>query len=206
MRRINLFLILTIISLASLVAVVVAGYYVLSASSTPQNPSNWMGQMWGGMSGMMGGTQVQAQNVAAPYFGVAFVILVAVAVVGIGGIAYFALFPQIRIGKPVTQPALASNGITAQPVQDHQKLPETVASPYESVHKTLTTEERKVVEVLRAHGGKYLQKYIRSEAGLSRLQTHRIVARLAERGIVSLEKTGNTNTVLLANWLKQPSS
>ena len=60
-----------------------------------------------------------------------------------------------------------------------------------------------MVEVLVAHDGKYLQKYIRSETGLSRLKTHRIVARLAERGIVSLEKTGNTNQVFLAEWLKQ---
>jgi len=66
----------------------------------------------------------------------------------------------------------------------------------------LTNDERKVVEVLTSHDGKYLQKYIRNDAGLSRLQTHRIVARLAERGIVTLEKTGNTNMVVLANWLK----
>jgi uncharacterized membrane protein len=68
--------------------------------------------------------------------------------------------------------------------------------------KTLTADERKIIEVLSAHDGKYLQKYIRKEAGFSRLQTHRIVARLAERGIVALEKTGNTNTVHLAKWLK----
>jgi uncharacterized membrane protein len=205
MRRINLFLTLTIISLASLVAVVIAGYYVLSASSTSQNPSNWMGQIWGGMSGMMSGTQTQTQNVAAPYFGIAFVIFAAVTVLGIGGIAYFALFPQIKVSKPSTQSALFPNGKNAQSLQILQKLSENAVSPYESVHKTLTVEERKVVEVLTAHGGKYLQKYIRNEAEMSRLQTHRIVARLAERGIVSLEKTGNTNTVFLADWLKQPS-
>jgi uncharacterized membrane protein len=73
---------------------------------------------------------------------------------------------------------------------------------FASVVKTLTHEERRVVEVLAAHQGKYLQKYIRSETGYSRLQTHRIVARLAGRGIVTLKKTGNTNTVSLSNWLK----
>ena len=78
-------------------------------------------------------------------------------------------------------------------------------TPYESVSKTLTEEELKIINVLNAHNGKYLQKYIRSETGLSRLKTHRIVARLAERGIVSLEKTGNTNQVFLANWLQQQS-
>ena len=86
------------------------------------------------------------------------------------------------------------------------QIPENVASsvvsPYASVLKTLTVDERKVIDVLNIHSGKYLQKYIRNETGFSKLQTHRIVARLAERGIVSLEKTGNTNTVLLANWLK----
>ena len=54
-----------------------------------------------------------------------------------------------------------------------------------------------------SHKGKYLQKYIRKEAGLSRLKTHRVVARLAERGLITLEKTGNTNEVRLAEWLKK---
>jgi uncharacterized membrane protein len=76
---------------------------------------------------------------------------------------------------------------------------------YDSVSKTLTADERKVVKVLNAHDGRYLQKYIRSEIGLSRLQTHRIVARLAEHGIVTLEKTGNTNQMQLADWLSKKS-
>jgi uncharacterized membrane protein len=196
MRRTNLFLILTIASLASLIAVIVAGYYVLSATSSPY-PSNWMGQM-GSMMGGTAATQAQT-NTAAPYFGVAFVALLAVAAVGIGGLIYFFAFPEIR-NRPVgAQPAFqttaavapAANGKTVEPV-----------SPYESVLKTLTGDERKVIDALKSHDGKYLQKYIRNETGLSRLQTHRIVARLAERGVVSLEKTGNTNTVSLANWLK----
>jgi hypothetical protein len=187
MRRISLFLILTIASLASLIAVVIVGYYALASSY----PNNWMGQMGGMMSGN-GGMQAQVQNAAAPYFGLVFVVLVGVAVVGVGGLVYFVAFPEIRTGRHVAQPMLESA----------ERTSEDSASPYASVLKTLTEDERKVVEVLTSHGGKYLQKYIRNDAGLSRLQTHRIVARLAERGIVSLEKTGNTNTVLLANWLK----
>lgn len=151
----------------------------------------------------MGGTngaQAQVQNSAAPYFGVVFVILIAVALIGIGGMIYFVAFPQIRKTSFTVQPVL--KGSVTQ-VSTVQAVPETIAaSPYESVLKTLTGDERKVIEVLKVHGGKYLQKYIRNDAGLSRLQTHRIVARLAERGIVTLEKTGNTNAVLLATWLK----
>ena len=68
------------------------------------------------------------------------------------------------------------------------------------VLRTLKPEERKVVGVLDVHGGKYLQKYITKEAGLSRLKTHRVVATLSERGIVQVEHRGNTNEVMLAKW------
>lgn len=68
------------------------------------------------------------------------------------------------------------------------------------VLKTLKPDERKVVSVLDAHGGAYLQKYITKESGLSRLKTHRLVATLSERGIVQVEKHGNTNQVTLAEW------
>ena len=56
--------------------------------------------------------------------------------------------------------------------------------------KTMTPEEQKVLNTLIAHQGKYLQKYVGKEAGLSRLKTHRIVARFAERGIVTVKPAG----------------
>jgi len=68
------------------------------------------------------------------------------------------------------------------------------------VLKTLKPEERSIVGVLDEHGGTYLQKYITKEAGLSRLKTHRIVAALSERGVVIVEKYGNTNQVSLVKW------
>lgn len=71
------------------------------------------------------------------------------------------------------------------------------------VMKTLKPEERSIVNVLDAHGGTYLQKYITKEAGLSRLKTHRTVAALSERGIVQVEKHGNTNQVMLAKWFHE---
>jgi len=70
------------------------------------------------------------------------------------------------------------------------------------VLRTLKPEEREVVSVLDAHGGTYLQKFITKEAGLSRLKTHRVVAALSERGIVHVEKRGNTNEVSLAKWFQ----
>src|SRR5881397_3805664 len=68
------------------------------------------------------------------------------------------------------------------------------------VLKTLKADERSIVNVLDIHGGTYLQKYITREAGLSRLRTHRVVAALSERGIVVVEKRGNTNQVSLVKW------
>ena len=68
------------------------------------------------------------------------------------------------------------------------------------VLKTLKPDERKVVGVLKAHGGTYMQKFITRETGLSRLKTHRVVAALTERGIVHVERRGNTNEVSLAKW------
>lgn len=67
--------------------------------------------------------------------------------------------------------------------------------------RTLTPDEVKILEILRARDGKYLQKYISKEAGLSRLKTHRIVARFAERGLVNVKKVGNTNDVAISEWL-----
>jgi uncharacterized membrane protein len=71
------------------------------------------------------------------------------------------------------------------------------------VLRTLKPDERTVVEVLSLHGGAYLQKFISKESGLSRLKTHRVVAALSERGIVTAEKHGNTNQVTLVKWFHE---
>ncbi|HII84981.1 TPA: hypothetical protein HA273_00015 [Candidatus Bathyarchaeota archaeon] len=192
MRRIYLFLIILIVSLASLTFLVVLGINVLAAAQ--QSPYSWMSGMWGsGMDGMMGGT---SQFSALPFFGIAFIVLVGVSVIGFIGIAYYVALPELNTG--VRQ---AASGVA---VNSNLKIqPNKACAPLESVSKTLSDDERKVVDVLEAHDGQYLQKYVRKEAELSRLQTHRIVARLSARGIVTLAKTGNTNQVMLADWLRE---
>lgn len=199
MRRVNLFLIILIPSIAALIALTAIGFAIFTSNQS-QYPYNWMSQMWGGrgtgntgMSGMMGGTASTPNNSLLPYFGVLFAVMIGLTVAGIVGLGYYLLYPQMKIGAVQTQ----------APIQTASMQTANGATPIETVSKTLANEELKVINVLNAHDGKYLQKYIRSETGLSRLKTHRIVARLAERGIVSLEKTGNTNQVFLASWLKQ---
>jgi uncharacterized membrane protein len=68
--------------------------------------------------------------------------------------------------------------------------------------RTLTPEEKKVLNVLVSHQGKYLQKYVVKESGLSRLKTHRIIARFAKRGIVTVKEFGNTNEIAVSDWVK----
>ena len=176
-------MILLLASLIALVTLTVVGFYVLSSGS-----SDWVNDMWSHMGGMMGGTSdVTVQNPAAPYFMVGIVVLVGVVVVSAGGLVYFYVFPEVRTGQ-----ARRGGQVSAQD-----------STAYEAIVKTLTDEERRVIEVLKIHGGKYLQKYIRKEAGLSRLKTHRILVRLTDRGIVKLKKTSNTNEVQLSEWLSK---
>lgn len=121
-------------------------------------------------------------------YGILLIIVVGIVILGLAGLTYFYLFPEIRTSPQVPQ-------------TDIKQANENPSS-YESVLKTLNDDEQKVLNVLKNHDGKYLQKYIRQEAKLSRLKTHRIIARFAERGIVTLQKSGNTNEVTLADWLQ----
>jgi len=74
-------------------------------------------------------------------------------------------------------------------------------SALEAILRVLSVDERKVVETLVAEGGTMLQKDIRWKTGFSRVKTHRILFRLANRGIVTAEKYYNTNKIALADWL-----
>ena len=183
MQKVSLFLILLIVSLVSLIILVLVMFYFLPTSSTQ---SDWMNDMWGHMGGMMGGSG-QVSDPYLGYFGILFVVVVGIVVVSVGGLIYFIMIPEIRTTTQIPQ---------NKTIQNSSK-----SSTYSTVLKTLNDDERKVLMVLKKHDGKYLQKHIRTEAELSRLKTHRILARFAERGIVTLQKTGNTNDVLLAEWL-----
>ena len=106
--------------------------------------------------------------------------------------------PTVQV-TTVAQPSMQSSQEESTPdklqVNDSEEV-------YETLLKTLTGDERKVVEILLAHGGKYSQKYIRTEAELSWLQTNRVVSRLTERGIITLEKDGGLGNVVLTNPAK----
>ena len=162
-------------------------------ATTPGTNGHYPNGMMGGMMGGNWGssspvqTQVATQNAVFPLVG--FAALIGAAVMGTGGAIYYFTGPKIRITESLSKTIV-------------DQTPQNTVTPIASVSKTLTMEERKVLDVLISHNGKYLQKYIRAETGLSRLKTHRIISRLAERGIVTVEKVGNTNEVRLSSWLE----
>jgi hypothetical protein len=61
----------------------------------------------------------------------------------------------------------------------------------------LSPDERMVMEALVRRGGAMLQRDFSREHGLSKVKAHRVIARLAERGIVTLDEHGKTNRVTL---------
>ncbi|MGA3111090.1 MAG: hypothetical protein ABSE15_03560 [Candidatus Bathyarchaeia archaeon] len=188
-------------ALAALVIALVSGsfyayYTVASKTPTTTNPTSYssmMGSNANSMTGMMGTTPSTAPTSSSPagnsllFTGIIGYVAVAAGILFGGSIlTYYLKYPKSQI-------------TTIQPLTNVAAV-----APYDSVAKTLTPEERQVLNVLLAHNGKYLQKYVRNETGLSRLKTHRIVSRLAQRGIVTTEKTGNTNEVILSDWLNEP--
>jgi len=105
----------------------------------------------------------------------------------IGVIAYLMIFPAIVLEK------------------DQKLNPEEgFLAFFEGVMKALHEDERKVCMALWKEGGTALQKDVRWVTGLSKVKTHRVVSRLASRGVIAVEKNGKENRLSLASWLYKP--
>jgi len=116
------------------------------------------------------------------------VLFVVPLVVVVAVLGYALVFPELSEEKPKGKPS-------SVPAVERGE------SALDAVLRVLNSDEKKVIETLVAEGGTMLQKDIRWKTGLSRVKTHRILFRLAKRGIVSAEKYYNTNKIVLADWL-----
>ena len=106
-------------------------------------------------------------------------------------VIYAVAFPTIEQKKTETQPDWAPKETEGE-------------STLTAIMRVLNEDERKVVEALAAaEGNTMLQKDIRWKTGLTRVKTHRVLARLVGRGIVSAEKYYSTNKIMLADWLRK---
>ena len=108
-------------------------------------------------------------------------------------LAYVIAFPNIRI---------ASDERTENIRHDFS----FDSDPLSIVMRVSKPDEHAVLDVVNQSGGTCFQKDVLYKTGLSKLKTHRIVARLAERGIILVQKHGKTNQISLPNWLKKQSS
>ena len=177
-------------------AIVIAWYtlYFQSGNAT----------MYGMMGQMMGGQYPVTANPMPSYVWFSVIALIAGLAAGVIGTVYYAMYPEIRHAKGTDSGQVP---IASSKVDPQAEVPSDPSLPKESWTTLLRTskpEEKLVLDVLSAHDGVYLQKLIVKETGLSKLKTHRIISRLAERGIVTASKSGNTNEVRLSSWLNQP--
>jgi len=107
----------------------------------------------------------------------------------IGVVAYSMIFPEIVLEK------------------DQNLNPEEgFLTSFEGVMKVLREDERKVCMALWKEGGTALQKDVRWITGLSKVKTHRVVARLASRGVITVDKGDKENRLSLASWLYKNSA
>ncbi len=138
-----------------------------------------------GVSGMMGERYGGMVNFLWP------TLLTASAAVMVVAITYIIAFPTIKYSTAVEQ-------------KQEIDIPSlTNVDPMDIVIRVAKPDERAALEVLKNSGGLCLQKDITYKTGLSKLKTHRIVARLAERGIIDVKKVGKTNEIRVPAWLKR---
>ena len=214
MRRLNIFLIILTVAIGLLLILVAISVF-LAATSPSYYQSSWMGQMWqsmglgrstgsgnnGGMGGMMGGNGTG--TTATNNLWIIPITLITAVAIGTIGFGFYMVYPEIRNIRSTCEPP-KSEPVSAIPTKTsgiNVPISNATSNSCEVILKTMTPEEQKVLTVLIAHQGKYLQKYVGKEAGLSRLKTHRIVARFAERGIVTVKPLGNTNEVTISDWV-----
>jgi uncharacterized membrane protein len=110
-------------------------------------------------------------------------------ILAVGMIGYAVTFPNIEEQKREAK-------LDWTPTVENQE------SALDAVLRVLDEDEKKVMEVLAdAENKTMLQKDIRWKTGFSRVKTHRVLYRVAKRGIITVEKYYNTNKVALAEWL-----
>jgi hypothetical protein len=206
MQKTHMFLFILIASLGLLLVLFAASLFLESAAAAAYQ-SSLPQQLWGGMmNGMMNSTGYHSNigHAAPSYLWIIPAGLIGFGAIGVIGLFFYMVFPEINTTAGLHDAGKGGfvSDVHSGDSSEQVANPGNPRNPYESVSKILTTEERKIMDILIVHQGKYLQKYIRKEAGFSRLKTHRIIARFAEREIVTLKPLGNTNEVVLSDWLQ----
>jgi len=102
----------------------------------------------------------------------------------IGVVTYSIIFPETVLDKD-------------QAINVEEGFP----ASFEGAMKVLREDEKEVCMAIWKEGGTALQKDVRWATKLSKVQTHRVITRLADRGVITVRKEGNRNKLSLASWL-----
>jgi hypothetical protein len=184
MRRMRIFVIVLGLTLGVLLTLAFVGLYLATAAPSYYG-SSWIGQMWSGMTGSggnyggMGGMMGNGGGTSSPsYLWLIPAALIAVSAVAVVGVAFYLLFPELRYirgsscnpakTEPVPVPAKVHEVVA--PVSPAATAPGPVSPAVSTVSavsdscavllKTMTPDEQTVMNVLIAHKGRYLQKYV----------------------------------------------
>jgi predicted transcriptional regulator len=141
------------------------------------------------------GTFLPHQTMMSSMMGVGFgeisffwpMVFTAATTVAVVALAYVIAFPTIRYATPGQE----GTGL----------IPSNTPNAIDVVMRVSKPDERAVLEVLKQSAGVCLQKDIVYRTRLSKVKTHRIIARLAERGVILVKKSGKTNEISIPAWL-----
>lgn len=140
------------------------------------------------------------------YFWILLVILVPLVIITL----YRLLFPnlqKVKVKNNLESRIVEKKGLespaekASEEPAEQSKAVSQARSLKEVALRFLDADERKVVEALLEAKGSMLQKEISWKTGFSRVKTHRVLARLIRRGVVTAEKYYNTNRVTLSDSL-----
>jgi len=131
---------------------------------------------------------------------------------GFGGMNFFwpiVLATSSTVATVGVVYVIAFPGIRYSPSEEEKEMPAgttAMVDPLDIVMRVSKPDERAVLEVLKQSGGICYQKDIVYKTRLSKIKTHRIIARLAERGVIRVRKAGKTNEITVPSWLKTQST
>ncbi len=116
--------------------------------------------------------------------------------------------PTVRVASNVEEEARRrkdskSGAQTPEELAEESRGESRIQSRIETALRFLDADERKVAELLLEANGTMLQKDISWKTGFSRVKTHRVLARLIRRGLVSAEKYYSTNRIFLSESLSE---
>lgn len=111
------------------------------------------------------------------------------------------LWPTVLVAVTAAAIAVVAYGLLL-PKINPMRISEAAPVDYrDAVLRLLKDDERSLVEALTRSGGTAFQRDIQHAIGFSKVKTHRVIARLAERRLVEVTPAGKTNRIRIPSWL-----